>query len=161
MPGVIRHSLLASVFVSFAMGCGGTDDAAPTSTVDAATSSDTASPYGKVTVKVNYGGTRKGQIAIGVFTEAEPKSRPPVVFDTSKIPAFPYAATLPELEPGRYWIVAVVDFDPFSGAAVKPGPEDLQATSMPVDVVAGQTKSVELTVSDAPADAGTSDAAMD
>jgi len=139
-------------------GCSSSDEAPATTTTDTGVTDTSASgspvTVGKIAVKVSYSGAQKGSLAIGAFTEPEPKTRPPVSFDTSKTPTFPYSATLSDLEPGKYWIVAVIDLPPVSGAAVKPGPEDLQVTSMQVVVVAGETQSVEVTIPDAPPDAG-------
>lgn len=138
------------------VGCGGNDDAPITSdaaVTDTATKETTIN-VGSVAVKVIYTGSQRGQIAVGAFTEAEPKTRPPASFDTSKTPSFPYSTTLTDLEPGRYWIYAILDLEPFNGTAVKPSAEDLQGHSAAIDVVAGETKTVEVTIAEPPADAG-------
>ncbi|MBI2391846.1 MAG: hypothetical protein HYV09_19805 [Deltaproteobacteria bacterium] len=150
----MKHVL--SLALALHLVCGCSDDASPPGgregTTDGA-SKDTSASVGSIAVKVRYGGARKGPLTIGAFTAPVPEG-PPVSFDTSKSPTFPYEATLLDLDPGRYWIVAVVDVEPLSGTAVKPGPEDLLAVSTAVDVVAGGTKSIEIEITDTLADAG-------
>lgn len=162
MPVLIlkRALVLAAALL---VGCGGSDDV-PTTSDGGVTDTTAKATVGSVAVKVLYAGSKKGQLAVGAFTEAEPKTRPPVSFDTSKTPSFPYSSTLTDLEPGRYWIYAILDLEPFNGTAGRPSAEDLQGHSAAIDVVAGETKSVEVTIDDGPADAGadtTADAGTD
>lgn len=130
-------SLLRSMpLVLLLAGCGSDDataSAPQTPQMDGAVDGATIA-LGTIKVKVTYAGTAKGQIALGAFLEPEPKTRPPVAFDTSKTPTFPYAAELRGLEPGTYWIVAVLDREPYSSGAITTGAEDLSVVSDPVIV---------------------------
>lgn len=146
-------SVLRLMVAALAIGCGSESETVTSidSGPDTGAVKDTATAplaLGKILVKVTYSGTRKGSLAIGAFTEPEPKSKPPVAFDTSKAPAFPYPGELRGLEPGKYWVVALLDLEPVSGAAVKPGPEDVQAISMPVEIKGSDEQSVEITLAD-------------
>ena len=144
-----RIFVLAVVLV----GCG---DSSPVSTVTdaAADTSDAAARLPKVTVTVTYTGAKKGPLAVGLFTENPPKSKPPVKFDTTNTATFPYVAELRDVEPGKYWAVAVLDLPPLAPGAVKPGDEDLQGTSVELDVVAGKDLTTAIVLQDKPADAG-------
>lgn len=150
----MKQTLLLSLAAALLLGCGG-DDAAPTSPTDSgAVSRDTSGSVGTISVKVRYTGARKGPLTIGAFPAPVPAS-PPVSFDTSKAPTYPYDAELRDMEPGTYWVVALIDVEPLGGSALRPGPEDLQTTSAAVEVKAGEKNTVELTLTDAPSDAGT------
>ncbi len=115
---------------------------------------DTATKLPKVTATQRYTG-KKGPLAVGVFTENPPKSKPPISFDTTNTPTFPYVAELRDIEPGKYWVVAVLDMPPVTPGAVVPGVEDLQASSVEIEVVAGKDVTTEVLLTDkGPADAG-------
>lgn len=144
-------SVLRLALVAALLGCSSEGGEAPAVTDTGAAVTDTASTtatLGKIKVTVRYAGARRGQLAIGAFTEAEPKTQPPVTFDTTKSPVFPYQGELRALEPGTYWVIALLDVEPYSGASVRPGVEDLSATSAAVELKAGDERTVELTIAD-------------
>jgi hypothetical protein len=148
---------LGVALLAFACGGGGSDpDRQPTprSTADASTSSiNPASPkLVKVRATVRYDGGRQGPLAVGLFTENPPKTRPPVAFDTTTKPTYPYTAELRGIEPGHYWAFAVIDLPPVVAGAVVPGPEDLVTGSEGIDIGTSDAE-VEIVVSDL-ADAG-------
>ncbi len=161
----MRSFLIGASLAVFATACssksddalpgdGGADVAEVAVTKDA--SGDTSPlALGKITATVNFAGTQKGPLSVGVFSENPPKTRPPVSFDTATTPSFPYTATLRDIEPGHYWVVAVIDLPPLSPGALRPGPEDLLGASMPIDIVGNDTLTTEVVIPDASgADAG-------
>lgn len=136
-------------FAVLVLGCGASD---PATSTDAATdaAADAAPRLATVVATVRYGGTQRAPLAVGLFTENPPKTKPPVSFDTTNTPTFPYVAQLRDVEPGRYWVVAVLDLPPTSPGAVTPGAEDLQAISVPIEVERGKDGAVEVTLTDKP-----------
>lgn len=72
-----------------------------------------------------------GRLSVGAFLSETPTS-PPLAQAREMAPTFPLEVTLRGLEPGRYWVIAVLDADPPSPTL--PGPEDRSVTSMAVDV---------------------------
>ncbi len=148
---MIRRAFYAALFLA---GCG--DSSAVSTPTDAGVdAADVAARLPKVTVTVTYTGAKKGPLAVGLFTENPPKTKPPVTFDTTNTPTFPYVAELRDVEPGKYWAVAVLDQAPLTPGAVKPGDEDLQGTSVELDVVSGKDVTATVVLSDKPTDGGT------
>lgn len=145
----------AALAASMFLGCGGSDPAPTTTDAGAEVATDTPPRLPKVTATVRYSGSKKGPLAVGVFTENPPKTKPPISFDTTNTPTFPYVAELRDLEPGKYWVVAVLDMPPVTPGAVVPGVEDLQASSAQIEVVAGKDVTAEVLLIDkGPVDAG-------
>jgi len=144
-----------------ALACSGSSSTSRADGPDAAlspTSPEAGSPgavkVGSVRATIRYSGTVQGQLSVGAFRENPPKTKPPVAFDTSKTPSFPYEASLRGIEPGTYWIIAVLDLPPLSPGNVVPGPEDLLGTSEPIQVTGNDALQVEVTIADPIADAG-------
>jgi hypothetical protein len=100
-----------------------------------------------IRAKINYAGGKQAPLAVGVFADNPPTSAP-VSFDTTRTPAFPYTAELTAIEPGTWYVIAVLDMPPGGGATLKPGPEDLQVASQKITVAAGDMRDVELTLVD-------------
>lgn len=143
----MRGAFLSSCVLAF--GCGASE---PATSTDAATdgAGDAAPRLSSVVATIRYAGTQRAPLAVGLFTENPPKTKPPVSFDTTNTPTFPYVAQLRDVEPGRYWVVAVLDLPPVSPGAVTPGAEDLQAISIQIDVERGKDGAVEVTLTDKP-----------
>ncbi|MBK7395102.1 MAG: hypothetical protein IPJ34_02060 [Myxococcales bacterium] len=147
--------IFAALAASMILGCGGSDPAPAAIDAGAEVATDTAPTFPKVIATVRYTGSKKGPLAVGVFTENPPKTKPPISFDTTNTPTFPYVAELRDIEPGKYWVVAVLDMPPVTPGAVVPGVEDLQASSVQIEVVAGKDVTTEVLLTDkGPADAG-------
>lgn len=104
-----------------------------------------AVPAGTIRGTVAYSGTETGSLAVGVYT-ACPPAGPPVNLNTRRIaePTFPQAFELTSVDPGSYYIVAVLDVG--SNNPTIPGPEDLQACSPQVTVTAEAGASTEITL---------------
>ncbi len=142
MPSSRVLAVLCSACVASAplAACGGASDPpAPSPTSDPPVSGAATRDAGKaasklVTVRatVRYAGSARAPLSVGLFTENPPKTRPPVAFDTSTRPTFPFSAELRDVEPGTYWVIAVLDLPPTSAGAVVLGAEDIQASSEPV-----------------------------
>lgn len=148
---------------SLALGCGSSGSSEPAAGRDASVGDDRSSPeagspsvvkLGSVRATVKYLGSETGQLSVGVFRENPPKTKPPVAFDTSKTPTFPYSASLRGIEAGRYWVVAVLDLPPLTPGNVVPGPEDLVGTSEGFDIVGEGSVEVDLSILDPVRDAG-------
>ena len=152
MKPSIEHAIVAIALLTCACSSSTGGDVASN---DAGKQDDSAIPkLAEITATIRYGGKRSGQLAVAVFTENPPKSRPPVAFDTSEHPSFPVTSMLRDLDPGHYWVIAVLDLPPFTPGAVKPGPEDRVVTSDAIDLASGEDRAVELVIVDADADAG-------
>lgn len=127
------------------IGCGSSDEPAQTTPADTG-----ATQFASIKVKVRYAGMKKGQLAVAAFVENPPKSKPPVSFDTAENPTFPRDLELRGLEPGTYWVAAVLDAEPYGTGGTKPGPEDIQVMSEAITITGTETKSVEVTLTDTP-----------
>jgi hypothetical protein len=127
------------IFLALAVGCGDGDGDA--GGPDAAS----ATPANTVAGTVAYGGGQDGALIIGVFTEFPPMSGP-VAFHTEPQPTWPFSFELPSVDPGTYHVVATLDVG--RDNPTSPGPEDLQAASMPVTVSDSAGAWVELTLVD-------------
>ncbi|MCC6215239.1 MAG: hypothetical protein IT376_10240 [Polyangiaceae bacterium] len=105
-----------------------------------------AVPGGAVHGTVAYAGAETGALVVGVYT-ACPPAGPPVNLNMKRYdtPAFPQAYELTNVDPGSYYIVAVLDVG--SNNPTMPGPEDLQACSgqVTVSASAGATADITLT----------------
>lgn len=146
--------------------CSSSDDPKPVPTSNSAPATPSAEAgakapvaVGKVIARITYGGVADGPLSVGVFSENPPMTKPPVAFATSKAPVFPYEAELRGVEPGKYWVIAVLDRPPVSSGTLRPGPEDVQRASAQFEMTADGT--VEVDVDLGGADAGVSDAATD
>lgn len=154
-----RSFCLALAVTVLVAACGGGQNepdrqSTTRSVADASTSSTSPTSPKLVTVRatVRYEGGRQGPLAVGLFTENPPKTRPPVAFDTTNKPTYPYQAELRGIEPGHYWAFAVIDLPPVVAGAVVPGPEDLVTGSDAIDIGTSDAE-VEIVVRDL-ADAG-------
>jgi hypothetical protein len=99
-------------------------------------------------VKVEYAGVNTGTLSIAAFKQFPPMG-PPLAFVQDKMPMFPVTKKLIGLEPGDYFITAILDIG--NNNPQMPGPEDLQALTMPpVKVMGMNPPPVTLTLMDKP-----------
>jgi hypothetical protein len=98
-------------------------------------------------VNVQYAGIKTGTLSIAAFKQFPPMG-PPLAFVQDAMPMFPVKKTLIGLEPGDYYITAILDIG--NNNPQMPGPEDLQALTMPPVKVMGMTPPVTLTLVDKP-----------
>lgn len=82
-----------------------------------------------------------GRVLVGAFRQSPP-TMPPVAVQRLDMPSFPTRTTLRDLEPGTYYVTAVLDFAPPSPTI--PGPEDTTSTSDPVVITGDETAAVEI-----------------
>lgn len=164
MATKVRYLAAALALAATTAACGSSDEpktTGPAGADAAGTTADAgadapAATFATIKARIHYGGSAKGNLAVAAFVENPPKTKPPVSFDTSSAPTFPYDAELTGLEPGTYWIVAMLDLEPFGTGATRPGPEDLTVTSEAITIIGTETKVVEITLPESPAgDAGT------
>jgi hypothetical protein len=103
---------------------------------------------GDIDVTVQYAGAQTGTLSIAAFKQFPPAG-PPLAFSQDKMPKFPAMATLKGLEPGDYYVVAILDIG--NNNPQMPGPEDLQTVTMPAVTVKGNDMpAVTLTLMDKP-----------
>ena len=90
----------------------------------------------------------EGRVQVGAFRNMVPIA-PPLAIARETDPTFPLEVRLRGLEPGTYWIVGIVDYDPPS--ATLPGSEDYTSTAPEPVVVMGddlQTAALEFDIPD-------------
>lgn len=161
--GSLLRALLGLSIVACASSDGGStpvDDARPATPAPSASAPAQRPVLATIKARVRHQGPADGALSVGVFSENPPRSKPPVAFATSKAPTFPFDAELRGIEPGRYWVIAVLDRAPTSSGALRPGPEDVLAASDAIDVTAGASLEVEVDLGGG-GDAGAGDAATD
>lgn len=99
-------------------------------------------------VTVEYAGMNTGSLSIAAFKQFPPMG-PPLAFVVEPMPMFPVKKTLMGLEAGDYYITAILDIG--NNNPQMPGPEDLQALTMPpVKVMGMSPPPVTLTLKDKP-----------
>ncbi len=104
---------------------------------------------GSADVTVNYAGAQTGTLSIAAFKQFPPMSLPAGVAPPEAMPTFPEMGTILDLPPGTYYFTAILDIG--NNNPMSPGPEDLQAVTMPpVEVMPGMAAKVELTLMDKP-----------
>lgn len=166
-----RSSLLCSLVLALACGDSGDGtgtDAATTDATAGSTGADqptTAEPttgagsstgaadsstgelvLGDILVEVTYAGAQVGTLSLAAVTSFPPMG-PPLASVTDAAPVFPFTGTLKGLEPGDYYVAAVLDIG--NDNPQQPGPEDLVAfTPTPTTIVGGDTPMVALTLMD-------------
>jgi hypothetical protein len=166
MKRLQRVVALSFVAASALAACSSSDEVEPVPTSNSAPTAPASDAggkapvrVGKVLARVQYAGAAEGSLSVGVFAENPPMTKPPVAFATTKAPVFPFDAELRGVEPGKYWVIAVLDRPPLSSGTLRPGPEDVQGASAQFEVLGDDT--VEVDVDLGGADAGATDAASD
>ena len=88
-----------------------------------------------------------GRVLVGAF-RMDPPTMPPVASTRlgggtpPMAVTFPTTTTLRNVEPGTYWVLGVLDFDPPSPTL--PGPEDTTGTVGPITIDGSANVSVDL-----------------
>lgn len=129
-------------------------DAAPradAAAVDASSVDAGPAEPGRIRARLEYSRTSTdvARASVAAFTSFGPMGPmgPPRGFANAAQPAFPAELEITGLDPGTYYVVAVVDRLPATAPTDRPGAEDVQAfTRRPVDVVSGRTSTVTLTL---------------
>lgn len=140
-----------------AAGCGSGCGSGDSSTPDAAPALDAAAADAElgpdaaprllsdIEVTVEYEGNLAGDLVVGAF-HANPPMGPPLAFQSVTSPTFPVTTTLRDLDPGTYYVIAVLDLPPASPTA--PGPEDIQAASDPMEVDGAEDLELMMTITE-------------
>ena len=134
-------------------GTGGATAASSTSAtgMTAASSGGTgggAHQTGKIEITVDYAGTKTGTLSVAAVTSFPPMG-PPVASQSNKTPTFPAKLELIGLDPGTYYVAAVLDIG--SDNPQMPGPDDLVTVTMPPVMVKGNdAPMITLTLMDKP-----------
>jgi hypothetical protein len=126
---------VASVLLALA-ACGDSGDPPPG--VD-------ASGAPRVAATVRYSGSAQGTLILAAFPSMPPMG-PPAGVAQRATPSFPAAVAIEDLPEGTAYVLAMLDVAPASPQS--PGPEDLTAWSSAMTLAAGQTATVELTLTD-------------
>lgn len=121
-----------------------TTDAPDETTAEGTTTGELV--LGDVEVTVIYDGAAMGTLNVVAITSFPPVG-PPLAVASEMDPAYPWVGTLMGLEPGEYYIAAVLDVG--NDNPTLPGPEDLQAvTDGPLVIDGPGPFMVELTLMD-------------
>ena len=111
-------------------------------TVDPGNTDPTPATTGEVKLRVEYAGTKMGNLVVGLFTTYPPQG-PPVAFDQLNNAGFPANVTLVDVPAGTYTALVVLDVAPYDPAT--PGPEDIMT---PVTVTVPSTGAVPVVLVD-------------
>lgn len=99
-----------------------------------------------IEVTINYEGDAVGPLVVAALTEFPPMG-PPVASVREDNPTFPWTGTLSNLEPGEYFVLALIDVG--DDSPIGPGPEDPQGMPEMSVMVDGEGPfTTELTLAD-------------
>jgi hypothetical protein len=122
--------------------------AAGTTTAGTGGAGGAAPKTGKIEITVAYAGAQTGTLSVAAVTSFPPTGAP-VAYQSNKTPTFPAQIELIGLDPGTYYLAAVLDIGNNNPQA--PGAEDLVAVTMPpVTVLGNDAPMVSLTLMDKP-----------
>ena len=141
----MRLAIALIVLGLAAHGCGDDSDPAAADGGTPGADGGEASRLSDVIVSVTYEGDLEGALVVGAFT-SDPPTSAPLAFQQRSAPEFPESVRLRGLEPGTYYVTAVLDLTPASPTL--PGPEDATVTSDPLVVDGEPSHEIALTLTD-------------